>query len=823
MPFKCYPPGLVKSIKDIRDGALGVKDAIKSFGEGTAEIIAPYLRGTDARAAHDIVREYAAKKARAIDKLNAAFAVMERMVSKLPEAQQLAITDAAERGLPQPDPRMQPIADALRAFYDQTAAMVQREQVAAGRKVMGTSINDYMAHMYKKPAKAVATLNELATKRPLQGSKGFLKRRYIPFQSDAIAQGLEPVTTNPVETAKLYGGQVAKYVAAIQMFKHFEDSGYIKRINARDPVPVGMHKINDNIATLFAEPNRRGGVSIAGYFVAPEQVANIVNNYLSPGIRSTKFGPIYNFYMGASGVVNAAQLAGPVFHASLVTVDSIMGKAGAAIQALYRGQPATAAMKLVQGLSVVQPMIGYLREGSKFQQEWLKTGSTTPEMARFVEAGLMGGWRATRDSHYADAMWKNSIKRMGDESWVRKLLGVAGLPLGAVMQTTKPLMHGLIPRLKLGVAMELARIAFAGDPSLVTDRVRCAAEMRKIWDHVENRLGELTYDNLMMNNLAKDASLASFRAFGFFLGTVRMGGGAAVEAGRFGKVWSKPRLGYNLSHILGLVAGTAIIGAITHYLLTGHRPKQTKDYFHPGQDGQRWNLPGYYDQLEKLVRHPVQSMKNKINPVLGMMIDLLQNHDFYNTKIRNEDDPWLKQGKDVLKYLGAAPEPFIARNIAEGQGAAGKLLPLVGFQPARAETNKSDAESLADQLMAESRPSEPRTAEAAARAKAIKEASDSVRAGNGIPPDVYPLTKAELDNIKKRASSPSNFAYKFKELSAEDGLKVWDVMTPVQRVEQGGEMLRKLKDTKSMLPAKLQAARTRILKDRAEAAQQGSK
>jgi hypothetical protein len=63
---------------------------------------------------------------------------------------------------------------------------------------------------------------------------------------------------------------------------HAEDH----RTGVSDAKSKGLAQIDDSIATIYAKPNRKGGLSIAGYWMAPEPVATVINNYLSPGLRS---------------------------------------------------------------------------------------------------------------------------------------------------------------------------------------------------------------------------------------------------------------------------------------------------------------------------------------------------------------------------------------------------------------------------------------------------------------------------------------------------------------------------------------------------------
>src|SRR6185312_14865178 len=111
----------------------------------------------------------------------------------------------------------------------------------------------------------------------------------------------------------------------------------------------------------------------------------------------------------------------------------------------------------------------------------------------------------------------------------------------------------------------------------------------------------------------------------------------------------------------------------------------------------------------------VRTLKNKTSPLLNAGLEMLQNHDYYGTKIRNEDDPILKQLEDVGSFAGKQFLPFGVRGFQqmrqEGQGMARSFLPLIGLNPARREESQSEAEQRAHELLKERLPAAPRTAE----------------------------------------------------------------------------------------------------------------
>src|SRR5947207_1914668 len=73
---------------------------------------------------------------------------------------------------------------------------------------------------------------------------------------------------------------------------------------------------------------------------------------------------------------------------------------------------------------------------------------------------------------------------------------------------------------------------------------------------------------------------------------------------------------------------------------------------------QRLSLPTYVKDVVSYWQQPGQTLAHKIHPAITTTIDMLENHDFYGTKIRNEDDPIVKQALDSLKFIGKQFQPF---------------------------------------------------------------------------------------------------------------------------------------------------------------------
>lgn len=826
-----FLPGSKFIDKDVKPAIEKMAEGFKSAWEGVKSLVAPFTRSEGAKKAALIIREKrGAELAQRLDRLHEAFDKAEKLVDKLPVDQQRDITDKAERGLKQTNPALQPIADAIRTIYNDRAKQVQ----ALGTGKLAVLIKDYMGHLYEKPAAAAKTLVGLASKRPLQGDKGFLKARKIPFQSDAIAAGLKPITDNPVSMMMLKVHQMDKFITAHQTFNEMKSAGLMKKIRARDVMKMqakGYEKIDDNIATIFAKPSRRGAVQVAGYWMAPETVANVVNNYLSPGLSSSKlFGAAFRGYRALGNTMNQVQLGLSFFHGAFVSYDSAVSSFALGLKNLAKGRVLTGGRQIGEALTLVGPSIRAWRNGDLIMKEWRSPGSTTPEIATLVDAMKAGGGRINMDAAHA-TNWRSSLKKAWKEGNV--LGSMFRLPGAAIETMASPILEKMVPKIKAGVFFEMAQHELKNlGPS--PDRMAVREAMSKAWDSVDNRMGELVYDNLFWHKTVKDLAMASTRSVGWNLGTLREVGGGLLDIGRnvaSGTVGRGRNLEFShrAAYTVALPLMTGILGAIIHKAMTGEDPKELKDYYFPktGQkdkDGHdvRLTLPSYMKDVFAYAADPTATLAHKTHPMVNTIMEMLSNKDYYGTKIRNEDDPIVKQALDLAKHAGEGFVPFGAKEVKklyeEGQGAK-SLLPLVGITQARKDITNSKAELMASKLAGDSIPPGNRTSEDAERQQLVRELANNLKAKQ---PGAMDAIKTALKEGKIPESAiatikdhllHSSFERTVKHLNVEDAMKVWDVATPEEKRSMAPFLFPHAIHAENIAPEKKKAILERLARD----------
>ena len=447
-----------------------------------------------------------------------------------------------------------------------------------------------------------------------------------------------------------------------------------------------------------------GGLLKFGEYMAPDHVAQVMNNYLSPGLRGNA---IFDAYNTVANSMNQFQLGLSAFHLGFTSLDAATSRLAVGIEHAVALHPIEAAKAILT--TPLAPFTNAI-QGDKILREWYKPGSQGEEIGRIVDGLQAAGGRARMDSFYQTNITKKMLEQW-QQGPVGKMLAAMKLPFAAMEQASRPIMEYVVPRQKMGVFADMARKEIAALPEGYTrDQLREA--MGRAWDSVDNRLGQLVYDNLFWKKAAKDLSMASVRSLGWNLGTLRELGGGAVDAMAAGNKLIHGQRGeftHRMAYLLAMPALTGIIGGMIHYAYNGTAPQDLKDWFFPRtgeKDAQgrdvRLALPSYMKDVYHYVHDPVQTLKGKIHPAITAVLDMLSNQDYYGQEIRHSDDPLVKQVWDSAKHLASSWEPFTFKNLQQahaGHQAAGEqAATFVGLTTAPKWVSMSDAEQLADKL-----------------------------------------------------------------------------------------------------------------------------
>jgi GGDEF domain-containing protein len=672
-----------------------------SFKEAVSTAFAPASKAPGKNAA-GIIRgnlgEQAYGREQALTKLES----FAKMFDKFSPEDNYKFIDDIENGRAIENPRLNEAAAALRGMLDSYRDRVR----ALGTGALDNFNVNYFPHIYKDAGKAEAFFKGVLSKRSLEGGKGFLKQRKYDSLADAIKPedqgggGLTPITDNPVEMTLLKLREMDRYIYGQKIFKELKDAQLVKFYRPGQ-APDGMVKINDKIGNVNS-PAAEGGMIHRGDYYAPQEAATVINNHLSPGLAGNGF---YDAFRGIGNAMNTAQLAFSLYHVGFTTLDAIVSKNALAAMQFRRGDIASGAKNLLMGTlgSPITPFLN-LKNGDRLLKAY-RGDVSDPAMAPLVEALQAAGARQ-RDDLYRNTT-VNAFKQAARAGRYGEM-ALKAIPT-MLDYMNKPVFEYLVPRQKFGVFFDMAQDAIKQNPNM--DMATKRAVFGKIWDSVDNRMGELVYDNVFWNRALKDGLMATTRSVGWNLGTFRELGGGVLDAK---SIFKDKSLSPRTAYVLALPFTTAIIGSAIQYLYTGKGPDDLKDCFFPrdggveidGKTPSRKSLPSYIKDvaeyghdIEGFIKYgsdPLHTVKNKLAPSLSTMSQMLSNEDFYGGAIRSPGDSAVRQADDVAAYLLKQIEPFSYRNYQQGKtnGPLGYLASpaFYGLSPAPGYVTKSAAD-----------------------------------------------------------------------------------------------------------------------------------
>ena len=544
------------------------------------------------------------------------------------------------------------------------------------------------------------------------------------------------------------------------------------------------------------------GIRIMGQYYAPKEVTRVLDNFLSPGLSGN---PIFDAWRGIGNTLNQASLGVSGFHLLFTANDAAVSRMALGIEQALQGKGVEAVKSLMT--TPVSPVTN-IRKGHALYRAYVADQVTDPRLAQMVDALVQAGGRVKMDSFYKNNNVEAFVRALKEDRYAAAALRL--LPAG-IETLAKPVMEWVVPRQKLGVFFDLASHELARlGPDAGEDATRAA--LAKAWDSIDNRMGQLVYDNLFWSRAVKDLGMASVRSLGWNLGTVRELGGAVVDTvkaltGEAKK--GQPVFTHRMAYAVALPILTGIQGAILTYLFTGHGPQALKDYWliptgkkNPDGSDERIVLPSYMKDVIAVgtgfdrgvgtgVKNLATMVGHKLHPLASAVMDMLRNEDFYGTEIAHPGDALGRQVLDELGYLGKQAVPFSMRGYQQrrlsGEGPAKAAGAFLGINPAPAYLTRSPAQKQIRDFLSENMPKGARTHEEA-DASAIRKtllaglrnrepgASDHLVAA--LRSGKVTLNQAR-DLIKRSKEDP--MVYAFTTLHFDQAMRVMDLATPEEK------------------------------------------
>ncbi len=814
----------------VSEGIAGIKQSAAEINQ----VLRPPNISSEAKGTSGILREKLAELARKDVQARAALKQAKAEFDKAGPEAGLQFQYTMEEGGRQPTKELQALADHLENAFEDRAIEVQ--QLGTGK--LENLIENYFPHLWTKPEQAQGILAQIFGKRPLRGPGSFLKRRSIPTVREGIEAGLTPQSYNPIDQSLLKLHEMDRYVMGQKVINEMKESGLMKFIGADKSLPEGYAKIDDRFSEVVQyRPTEEGPPEriIRGRWVAPVDAARVLNNYLSPGL--SRFAT-FRALRWSGNALNQAQLGISGYHLMFTAIDSATSKLSLAIEKASRGDMGALEdlASSTVGNAVLHAPIENLLRGSKVIQEYTKPGSIGGEYTKIVDALIKAGGRIEMDAFHRNSTFANFQKALREGNYPGAVLRA---PFAALDYASKPIMEKVVPRMKLGVFTDMAQEILARLPEN-TPIEKLREELGKAWDSVDNRMGQMVYDNLFWNKTLKDLAMVSVRSVGWNLGTLRELGGGVKDTTTIVSRIAKgdPVLTRRMSYLVSLPIQVGLIGAIYQYLHTGQGPQDLKDYFMPrtgkkNADGsdERVIFPTYMKDILPLakagshgayafVRRSGEMAVNKAQPLISMLAQMFHNKDFFGTQIINVDDPLVQQVKQEAEFVAKQFIPFSIRGAQRRQSERpeAKIESVVGgIMPAPGELTRTDAEQKMYEIMKGKFAEGGVTPEARVRSDIKKQIMDEQRKGKPMT-DIRQelnyfrktgqLTKGQtgrtwaqmrfIDIESKKGHSPEEAQklWRFKALSVDEAQSVYNVANETEKALFKDVMNRKLKAAK---------------------------
>ena len=570
-------------------------------------------------------------------------------------------------------------------------------------------VEDYLPHMYQDSA---GYQKWMQTRRPLAGGKAFTKERVFGSYAEAREAGFVPATDNPITMTALALKQMNRYIAAHDIVDEFKQHGVIQQIALKGQIPAEFERINGAL-----------GVTGEGNLYAPRDVARLVNNITDKGLSRSS---LYGMVRTASNEMIQMSLAGPGYHTTFETLDAITSQVALAAQQISR-LSAEGLMKAPVTLltAPLAPVRNFLT-GRKMINSLLGIKAGSPEIQTLADKFIAGGGRIRmgdeyRGSAYGDflnafrgtiqpssgyaTLGQEIAQTMRDAAPV-KFYGRTVAPgiaraafqlLSRTMDTiAAPLMQVYVPALKAGTFANTMRDALTAAPQMGYTEARHVANL--INRSVDNRMGQMVYDNRFWNKTLRDISHVAVRSLGWNAGDITELPGGAIDLlhGRSLTLGDAgpAQISYRASYVVALPATMAMMGAVMGFMHgTWNENWTLMDYFFPPSGGtdakgnpERIALPSYIKDIYNAFHHPLDEAKNKVSPLWPAIGSMLTNRDWYGGVIADpeHDDP-ITNVEDYGAFFAHQFMPVSIQTMKPEPGAATEISPLermFGMRPA---------------------------------------------------------------------------------------------------------------------------------------------
>lgn len=770
-------------------------------------------------------------------------------------------------------------------------------------------VENYWQRNWKQKGKPAKTSG---SPKLFEGTKSWTKKRIFPYFSDAVEAGIDPVSWNIFDQFDHGYIDALKYLCDHTIVKITQENGLLKYKRGGGPptkAPDDRAWLDPQIGQVLTrsalvkneetgkmEWKPSPGLHVQGWWHADPYVANILNHMVTKGLASyhgpTTMGVIGSLYRTLRSVQNAmtqSLLSVSGFHGVTVSMDAVAQNFSDAMQSWMNAEFKDGMVSFAKAATVLPTVIENVFEGTKLRKQ-MREGTADPGFEKWYVAG---GGRLELDSesrigaaeHFSDSLHRmlgrqgwipyerqedgsfapiSGSKDFWQRSWAAAKLPVLA-PFAAIDYAARPLMKHFVPIMKLAAA----KILYAAELKRLSEDAKDAVKAlssRKVIQQIENRMGQLTKDNLNWHPLLNDFLNATFLATTWNYGSVALFGGAQADLGRAirdlhlsvsanfadpetaeairkkikedreqrGETGKNAWFTRNMSQVLATKLVYIFVTGILTYILTGSFRRDPKhiDKIRTGQKtpegkDEYLDIAGYNSVYRDLWRaemaltgiqhkgndltsgwslgvpspgHTGQIIKGKLSPALKLGSDLWTNTDWTgNRQVFDPDAPFGTKAKQMDEHALKGAIPISVKQATEKWDSQGvkSLRTVVGTNiPPKRETD-SDAEARLRQMLLDR---QPRVVEKAKgdREAMIRNAKDAYVVGNPKPLEELKaqglLTAKDQKNILRNFKDQSLIVRLSNATNIEAGdlIKVWDDMTPEEKVATFPAITRKM-------------------------------
>lgn len=747
---------------------------------------------------------------------------------KLPEPQQIDFIDRFKRGENQATPELDNVVKIIQKF--ENASYSLKKEFAENL----TYKENHIRALWKVIPGAVEKKGFTGNyRKPLAGSKGSLKKSTLTDLTEGIERGGVPYTTNPIKMMLMGYADDMKFVTAKKVMSNAKTDGMIQFIRVGKSAPDGWVRINDNLAKIVFPSKSKEGMIQAGEYWAQPDFGRLINNFVSKDYL--RDDPTLNSLIQLKNLTTAIELSFSPFHAVFESIDAMSAQVAIGLmkttnEGLFRLiapksilEAKQATKQLVSGLTDIflspTAPVSFAREGGNFirylktQQDFIDLVGGEKFLRKYPNAKelvndlfLVAGGQLKMHEDYRissyhtlmDAIDKNNIIGAG----LRLFPALNEFAMG-------PLFNVYIPRLKIGIWLkEYSQQLSERADDIASGSVKREELARDTWTRVENRLGEMNFDNLAWNRTFKTSLQLLFRSVTWKLGSLRFFAGAPLGQGKALTDWfekmppegypeghedfppikgfrlttNRPRLNPSMAGVLSILMVSSVLSQIVNHMLHPNVPEEEKTiqdhlFIWTGDYDRNGNKiymmpPTYLKDIAGLKANPKNYIMSSMSGIMSRLRDVIRNKDYFGDYVYNPHDPLTNQLLQGMAYV-LFTKPFIVQNLqklqSETNNPVTKILPLLGMTKAPKELTETKFQLELGQAFNEQLGSRPRTPEEKKTYQQKQIIKQKIRTGNFTPSElvsamqdkIIPSTGSDfLKFIKTTKMSPVSVMWK---------------------------------------------------------------